>query len=199
MVRQEDKLSFYTVDGAYVDYLAPHAPHLFRNAKAGQAHSRKYVGIVLRVNGLDYFAPLSSFKEKHRRMKDGLDFIKVKHYAVINLNNMFPVPAGSCQKVDFKAEPDARYRALRDSIGFVLSRGVVERRQTTMTDYRLKQAADCLCTIELAAIKYAAKEDGGTYDRFFGGVGSFKRNWLTRPCCRTSATRSATRTGRRWP
>lgn len=30
-----------------------------------------------------------------------------------------------------------------------------------MTDYRLEQAADYLCTIELAAIKYAAKEDGG--------------------------------------
>lgn len=112
MAKRPEKLFFYTVDETYVDYLSPHAPHLFRNARAGQAHSRKYIGIVLRVNGLDYFAPLSSFKEKHRRMKDGLDFIKVKDYAVINLNNMFPVPEGSCRKVDFKAEPDARYRAL---------------------------------------------------------------------------------------
>jgi hypothetical protein len=81
-------------------------------------------------------------------------------------------------KVYYDDGQDVVSRALRDSIGFVLSRGVVERRQTTMTDYRLEQAADYLCTIELAAIKYAAKEDGGTYDRFFGGVGSFKKNWL---------------------
>lgn len=47
-----------------------------------------------------------------------------------------------------------------------------------MADYRLEQAADYLCTIELAAIKYDAKEDGGTYDKSFGGIGAFKKNWL---------------------
>ena len=105
-------LSFYTVDEEYVDYLAPVAPHLFRNAKAGQRNSRKYIGIVLRVNGFDYFAPLSSFKDKHRRMKNGLDFLKVKDYAVINLNCMFPVPDGACHHVDFSLVSDARYRSL---------------------------------------------------------------------------------------
>ena len=70
-------------------------------------------------------------------------------------------------------------RALDQSFGFALSKGVLERRKTSMTDYRLEQAADYLCTIELAAIKYAAKEDGGgTYNKFFGGIGPFKRNWL---------------------
>lgn len=47
-----------------------------------------------------------------------------------------------------------------------------------MADYRLGQVADYLCTIELALIKYEAKEDGETYNKFFGGIGSFKRNWL---------------------
>lgn len=47
-----------------------------------------------------------------------------------------------------------------------------------MTEYRLEQAADYLCTIELAALKYAAKEDGETYNKFFGSVGKFKKNWL---------------------
>lgn len=47
-----------------------------------------------------------------------------------------------------------------------------------MTDYRLEQVADYLCTIELAAVKYAAKEDGETYNKFFGGIGSFKKNCL---------------------
>ena len=105
-------LSFYTVDEEYVDYLVPFAPHLFRNAKAGQKNSRKYIGVVLRVNGFDYFAPLSSFKEKHRHMKNGLDLLKVKDYAVINLNCMFPVPAGVAHLVDFRQVPDARYRSL---------------------------------------------------------------------------------------
>lgn len=29
-----EALAFYTVDEAYVDYLAPHTPHLFRSARA---------------------------------------------------------------------------------------------------------------------------------------------------------------------
>lgn len=68
--------------------------------------------------------------------------------------------------------------ALYNSIESVLSKQAIERKRTTMTEYRLAQVADYLCTIELAVVKYAAKENGGTYDKFFGGVGSFKKNWL---------------------
>lgn len=90
----------------------PHAPHLFQNKQPGQHNERKYIGVVLTVNGMDYFAPLSSFKEKHRRMPEGLDFIKVKNYAVINLNNMFPVPAGQYTYVDISKERNPKYKSL---------------------------------------------------------------------------------------
>ena len=69
-------------------------------------------------------------------------------------------------------------QALHEAIENALSKEAVVKKRTTMTEYRLAQVADYLCTIELAAAKYAAKENGGTYDKFFGGVGAFKRNWL---------------------
>ena len=69
-------------------------------------------------------------------------------------------------------------QALDRSVGKVLSKRAVRRRKTSMTDYRLEQVADYLRTIELALIKYKAKEDGETYNKFFGSIGSFKRNWL---------------------
>lgn len=81
-------------------------------------------------------------------------------------------------KVYYDNGQDIVKQALDQSIGFVLSKGVVERRKTSMTDYRLEQVADYLCTIELAAIKFDAREDGQTYNKFFGGIGSFKKNWL---------------------
>lgn len=35
----------------------------------------------MEINGYKYFAPLSSFKDKHKRIKEGVDFIKIKDYA----------------------------------------------------------------------------------------------------------------------
>ena len=67
---------------------------------------------------------------------------------------------------------------LDSSVGKILSKGVDRRRKTSMTDYRLEHVADYLRTIGLALIKYEAKENGETYNKFFGGIGSFKRNWL---------------------
>ena len=81
-------------------------------------------------------------------------------------------------KVYYDNGQDIVKRALDRVTEQVLSKGVAERRKTSMTDYRLEQVADYLCTIELAAVKYAAKENGETYNKFFGGVGAFKRNWL---------------------
>lgn len=107
-----DNIKFYEVNSAYIDYLAPMAAHLFRNKKAGQQNERKYIGIVLIVNGMNYFAPLSSFKEKHKRMQEGLDFIKIKNYAVINLNNMFPIPDGEYHYVDISKEKNPKYKSL---------------------------------------------------------------------------------------
>ncbi len=81
-------------------------------------------------------------------------------------------------KVYYDNGQDIVKQALDQSIGFVLSKGVVERRKTSMTDYRLEQVADYLCTVELARVKYESKENGETYNKFFGGIGAFKKNWL---------------------
>lgn len=61
---------------------------------------------------MKYFAPLSSFKSKHEKMKNGLDFLKVGNYAVININNMFPVPDGEYTYVDIPKIKNLNYRKL---------------------------------------------------------------------------------------
>ena len=45
------------------------------------------------VNKYEYFAPLSSPKEKHKKLKNTIDLIKINggEYGVINFNNMIPV------------------------------------------------------------------------------------------------------------
>lgn len=73
---------------------------------------RKYIGVVLKINDFYYFAPLSSFKEKHKKMKNTIDFIKIKELAVINLNNMFPVPLKEVEYYDISLEKDIAYKNL---------------------------------------------------------------------------------------
>ena len=107
-----ENLKIYEINPTYIDYLLPYAPHLFKNSKITQTNSRKYIGIVLHINNLDYFAPLSSFKEKHTKMKENIDFIKIKNYAVINLNNMFPVPSSEYSYVNINAINDEKYKSL---------------------------------------------------------------------------------------
>lgn len=105
-------LRIYEINPDYIDYLASFIPHLFRNKKPDQQNERKYIGIVLEVHNQKYFAPLSSFKTKHNFMSEGLDLIKIKHLAVINLNNMFPVPPSQIVNFDIKTVQDQKYKAL---------------------------------------------------------------------------------------
>ena len=104
------RLRIYEVKSEYVEYLSKYQDHLFYDKN--NSNKRKYIGIVLEINGYKYFAPLSSFKKKHNKIKEGVDFIKIKDYAVININNMIPVPQGSYYAPDINAEKDTHYRFL---------------------------------------------------------------------------------------
>ena len=107
-----DNIKLFEIDAKYIDYLSSYAQHLFHNKQTGQANERKYIGVILTVNGMEYFAPLSSFKTKHAQMQEALDFIKIKNYAVININNMFPVPDGLAAYVDISKERNPKYKSL---------------------------------------------------------------------------------------
>lgn len=105
-------IKLYEVNPNYINYLVPYAAHLFHNKQPGQYNARKYIGVVLVINDMKYFAPLSSFKSKHEKMKNGLDFLKVGNYAVININNMFPVPDGEYTYIDIPKVKNQQYRKL---------------------------------------------------------------------------------------
>lgn len=103
------RLNFYTVDSEYFDFLRkfePRVPFVKEN--------RPFLGIVLKVNYKNYFAPLGSPKEKHKLMHIQRDLIKIDggKLGVINLNNMIPIPESRCIKLNLKQMGDERYRIL---------------------------------------------------------------------------------------
>jgi protein AbiQ len=52
-----DNIKLYEIDAKYINYLSAFAEHLFHNKQAGQSNERKYIGVILTVNGMEYFAP----------------------------------------------------------------------------------------------------------------------------------------------
>lgn len=69
-------------------------------------------------------------------------------------------------------------KSLHDAVEYALASDAVMYRDGSPKDYRLAQAADLICTLELTALKYEAKESTKTDERFFGAFGSFKKNYL---------------------
>lgn len=69
-------------------------------------------------------------------------------------------------------------KALHDAVEYALSTNAIMYKDGNPRDYRLAQAADFICTIELTALKFEAKEVTKTDDRFFGARNSFRKNWL---------------------
>lgn len=102
-----NRLSFYTLDTDYCDYLRKYdnrVPYTMQ-----QKSTRPFIGVILNVNNHKYYAPLSSPKQKHLKMKNQVDFIKIKggYWGVINLNNMIPV----IDKMATKVNPNNLHRS----------------------------------------------------------------------------------------
>ena len=105
-------MQFYHIDPQYISELIKIAPHVYFSKE-----TRPYIGVVLSVNGLDYFAPLSSPKSKHPALSKPVVF-KItdlrdsnKSLGVIQLNNMIPVPPEKITRVEFKSL-EVRYKYL---------------------------------------------------------------------------------------
>lgn len=110
-------LSFYTVSPAYCDFLRKTDPRVPFTMDSKSI--RPFVGIVFSINGCQYYAPLTSPKEKHLHMKNQIDFLKIKggEWGAINFNNMIPVLPECLKKVEIRfletdTKPDIDYKNL---------------------------------------------------------------------------------------
>ena len=86
-MNEKDKLYFITLTSNYLKYSG-----IYEN-KVSLKANRPFIGIVFKINNKEHFAPLSSPKEKHKRMKTNIDFFKIDkgNLGIINFNNMIPV------------------------------------------------------------------------------------------------------------
>lgn len=108
-----NELGLYNIRSSYVDRL--HNLD-YRVEKHHGNHNKPYLGIILEINNIHYFVPLSSPKPKHKHMYESLTFVKITNksrlLSVLNINNMIPVPEGFYQKIDIDKISDQKYKDL---------------------------------------------------------------------------------------
>ena len=152
-------MRIYYIKDSYIDYLRQ-----YDNKVAENKHeTRPYVGVVVECDGIKYYAPLSSPKQKHLSMKNAKDFRKIAggKYGAINFINMIPVVDSALILIDFKTINDVKYRRLlqnqykairsdSDQIKKTASnlRSLLVKADSELSDYELKIKKRC-CNIEL--------------------------------------------------
>ena len=70
------ELDWFVVDKEYIKYL------LQFDSKVGFVEYgeklKLHIGIVISINSIDYYVPISSAKPKHEKMSNSLDFHKIQ-------------------------------------------------------------------------------------------------------------------------
>lgn len=107
-----EKLNFYIVKEEYVKYMSQFDKRISKSYD--EKARRPFIGIILKVNKILYFAPFTSPKPKHLKMKNTIDFLKIDNgnLGAINFNNMIPIPIEQCIKIDVENEQDQTYKTL---------------------------------------------------------------------------------------
>ncbi len=103
-------LKLYIIDNNYIKYLQQFDSKVPNNKNS----KRPYVGVVYEYNNHYYFAPLSSPKPKHLKIKSSaLDIFKIEDgtLGVVNINNMLPVPLFCLTELLPKVK-DKKYKVL---------------------------------------------------------------------------------------
>lgn len=106
------EIDLYYIDLKYIRSLSNVDDNVMSISPQRGKENRPFVGVIVLVNGEEYCIPLTSPKEKFRKKKSQVDFIKIfdessrdennqyKLIGVLNINNMIPVEATVIRKVD---------------------------------------------------------------------------------------------------
>jgi len=103
------RIQFYHISDKYIEYL-----HQFdEKVPFNKNGKRPYIGIVLNINNIKYFAPLFSPKPQHAKYSDNPTYLRIgKDYGIIRFNLMLPVIESELSYIDFNDIEDEKYRNL---------------------------------------------------------------------------------------
>ena len=161
-----EKIQFFTVDPQYIAYLQAVDPRVPDVVYPGR-HKKMLCGIVLHVNGVAYYAPLSSNKAP-----SSISFLvcdrRGKAIASLRFQYMIPVPENVLTKVDFSLlmRQDPKYGSLvmeeyrfcnkAESIKGIMQKAKRAYRISSNTAHDKNRFCCDFAALEAAMLKYTA-------------------------------------------
>lgn len=137
-------MKFYYINSDYIHYLKQFESKIQSNYDSSGSHQKPYIGVVLEINDFQYFAPLTSPKDKFRSIPDSNPALfkitanKSKLIGVIALNNMIPVKENTLSPVVFSRLDEQYKNLLLQQYRIISSKTVTEIVQKKAKDlYRL--------------------------------------------------------------
>lgn len=129
-------LKLYSLSDRYCNYLRNFDNKIYQNKETDRKHSRKYLGIVLNINNLNYYIPLSSPKKsdyndkkcsKIRKSTNTIIRIKSKDRTgneilrgTLRISNMIPIPMYEVEEYNKSNELDKKYLdVINDELKFI--------------------------------------------------------------------------------
>ena len=116
-------LKIVEINDEYIDSLREKYPNVMSSKKNIRKHTRKYLGVVLKIGEINYYVPFSSpkmrdFNKDGSVKKDNLFTIKIlevnendtKLLGTLKLNDMIPVPLRFIENYQIENEKDENYK-----------------------------------------------------------------------------------------
>lgn len=124
-----EELKLYSVSDTYIKYLRRIFTNVYSNKESERIHTRKYVGVVIRLEKYNYYIPMSSPKESdyqiagHKRKikKSIVPIIRMiaqnkngekELIGTLRISHMIPAPESELKLYDVAGERDHAYRNL---------------------------------------------------------------------------------------
>ena len=80
-----EELKIYSVSDEYIEYLRKEEPNVYSNKIDSRTHTRKYIGIVLKLGKYNYYVPMSSPKESDYQIAGDQKVIKKSIVPIIRI------------------------------------------------------------------------------------------------------------------
>lgn len=170
-----DSFKMYSISDRYIQFLRDRHPNVYSNKVGNRTHTRKYIGVVLRIEDFYYYVPMSSPKEsdyqiagKNKAIKKSIiPIIRVvvknsegikELKATLRISHMIPVPESELELYDLENETDKAYQELVQNEAIFIRRNKMKIENNAKLIYKQKLENDQSAGYIKSALDYRSLE-----------------------------------------